>query len=181
MIDASLAAATRETEVAASAADPRDEELMRSMAHMAAIVESSDDAIISKTLDGIIRSWNRGAQRLFGYAPEEAIGRPITLLLPPELLDEERHILATIRRGERIEHFETTRVTKHGRRLDISLTVSPIRDESGVVIGASKIARDITDGKRSERLLREAYADLQARTAELARFNTAAVDRENRI
>jgi len=157
------------------------QQIQRSMAHMAAIVESSDDAIISKTLDGVIRSWNAGAQRLFGYTPEEAIGRSITLIVPPELLEEEKRILATLRRGERIEHFETTRVTRHGRRLDISLTVSPIRDESGVVIGASKIARDITDRKRSERLLREAYADLQARTAELARFNTAAVDRENRI
>ena len=158
-----------------------EKEIRRSMAHMAAIVESSDDAIIGKTLDGVIRSWNAGAQRIFGYTPEEVIGRSITLLVPPDLLDEERRILATLRRGERIEHFETTRITKDGRRLDISLTVSPIRDESGAIIGASKIARDITDRKRAERLLHEAYADLQARTAELARFNAAAVGRENRI
>ncbi|MGH8181419.1 MAG: PAS domain S-box protein [Steroidobacteraceae bacterium] len=174
-----------DTPLAAKEAEPTrtaiDKEIQRSMAHMAAIVESSDDAIIGKTLDGVIRSWNTGAQRLFGYTPEEAIGRSITLIIPPELLEEERRILATLRRGERIEHFETTRVTKHGRRVDISLTVSPIRDEAGMVIGASKIARDITDRKGAERLLREAYADLQARTAELARFNAAAVDRENRI
>ncbi|MDE2050633.1 MAG: PAS domain S-box protein [Gammaproteobacteria bacterium] len=158
-----------------------DAETQRSLAHMAAIVESSDDAIIGKTLDGIIRSWNGGAQRLFGYSRDEAIGKPITLIIPPELLEEEQRILATIRRGERIEHFETSRLTKDRRRVDISLTVSPVRDESGAVIGASKIARDVTDRKRAERLLREAHADLQLRVAELARFNAAAVDRESRI
>lgn len=158
-----------------------DAEIQRSLAHMAAIVESSDDAIIGKTLDGIIRSWNGGAQRLFGYTPEEAIGRSITILIPPELLDEEQRILATLRRGERIEHYETTRLTKDRRRVDISLTVSPVRDESGAIIGASKIARDITERRRAEKLLREANADLQARIAELARFNAAAVDRESRI
>jgi PAS domain S-box-containing protein len=159
----------------------RDEEIQRSLAHLAAIVESSQDAIIGKTLDGLIQSWNTGAQRLFGYTPEEAIGKSITLIVPPELLDEERRILATLRRGERIEHFETTRVTKHGRRVDISLTISPVRDSSGAIIGASKIARDITDRKRAERLLLEAHTDLQSRIAELARFNAAAVDREGRI
>ena len=104
-----------------------DKEIQRSIAHLAAIVESSDDAIIGKTLDGIIRSWNTGAQRLFGYSPEEVIGRSVTVLIPPELLEEELRILATLRRGGRIDHFETTRVTKHGRRLDISLSVSAIR------------------------------------------------------
>ena len=159
----------------------RDKELHRSLADMAAIVESSDDAIIAKTLDGIIRSWNSGAQRLFGYSPAEAIGKHITLIVPRHLLDEEQRILATLRRGERIEHYETTRVTKDGRPVEISLTVSPVRDETGAVIGASKIARDITERKRAERLLREAHADLQSRIAELARFNSAAVDRESRI
>src|SRR6185437_2082623 len=159
----------------------QDSDIQRAMAHMAAIVENSDDAIVGKTLDGIIRSWNNGAQRLFGYTPEEAIGKPITIVVPAELLDEEQRILATLRRGERIEHYETTRVTKDHRRVEISLTVSPVRDESGAIIGASKIARDITDRKRAERLLREAHADLQARIAELARFNAAAVDRETRI
>ncbi|MGH8300482.1 MAG: ATP-binding protein, partial [Steroidobacteraceae bacterium] len=129
----------------------------------------------------VIQSWNSGAQRLFGYTPEEAIGRSIGLIIPPELLDEEQRILATIRQGERIEHFETTRIAKDGRRIDISLTISPVRDDSGAVIGASKIARDITERKRAEMLLREAHVDLQSRMAELARFNAAAVDRETRI
>jgi len=156
-------------------------EIQRSLADMAALVESSDDAIIGKTLDGIIRSWNAGAQRLFGYTPGEAIGKPITIIIPPELLDEEKRIIATLRRGERIDHYETQRLTKDRRRVDISLTVSPVRDDTGIVIGASKIARDITERKRSESLLREAHVDLQARIAELARFNSAAVDRESRI
>ncbi|HEX3843386.1 MAG TPA: ATP-binding protein [Steroidobacteraceae bacterium] len=158
-----------------------NEEVQRSLADMAAIVENSDDAIIGKTLDGVIRTWNTGAQHLFGYAPAEAIGSAITLIVPPELLDEEQRILATLRDGRRIEHYETTRLTKDRRRIEISLTVSPVRDASGAVIGASKIARDITDRKRAERLLREAHADLQSRMAELARFNAAAVDRETRI
>ena len=158
-----------------------NEEIQRSLADMAAIVENSDDAIIGKTLDGIIRSWNKGAQRLFGYTPAEAIGRSITIIVPPELLDDEQRILATLRQGERIEHYETTRLTKDRRRLEISLTVSPVRDASGAIIGASKIARDITDRKRAEKLLREAHADLQSRMAELGRFNSAAVDRETRI
>ena len=122
-----------------------------SQSRLAAIVESSDDAIISKTLDGVIRSWNAGAERIFGYTAEEAVGRPITLIIPPERLDEERTILERLRRGERVEHFETVRVAKDGRRLDISLTVSPVRDDEGRVIGASKVARDITERKRAER------------------------------
>jgi PAS domain S-box-containing protein len=125
-------------------------------ARLAAIVESSQDAIISKTLDGVIRSWNIGAERLFDYAPQEAIGRPITLIIPPDRRDEEYEILARISRGERIEHFETVRVSKHGRLIDISLTVSPIRDGEGRVVGASKVARDITDRKRIDKALQEA-------------------------
>ena len=125
-------------------------------AFLAAIVESSDDAIVSKTLDGIIRSWNAGAERLFGYTAEEAVGQPITLIIPPERQDEEQEILARIRSGERIEHFETVRVSKHGRRIDISLTVSPVRDNADRIVGASKVARDITDWKRAEEALREA-------------------------
>ena len=100
-------------------------------ARLAAIVESSDDAIVSKTLDGVIRSWNAGAERLFGYTADEAIGQPITLIIPPERHDEERAILARLRRGERVEHFETVRVAKDGRRIDISLTISPVRDARG--------------------------------------------------
>ena len=125
-------------------------------AHLAAIVDSSEDAIVSKTLRGIILSWNTGAEQLFGYSPLEAIGQPITILIPPDRLDEEHEILARIARGERIEHFETERVSKDGRRLDISLTVSPIRDVSGEIIGVSKIARDITDRKHAEEALLKA-------------------------
>jgi PAS domain S-box-containing protein len=125
-------------------------------ARLAAIVESSDDAILSKSLDGTILSWNAGAERIFGYSTDEAVGRSITLIIPAERLDEERDILARLRRGERIDHFETVRVTKAGRRVDISLTVSPIRDAEGHIVGASKVARDVTEKKRAEEALREA-------------------------
>jgi PAS domain S-box-containing protein len=128
----------------------------RSRALLAAIVEASQDAIISKTLDGVIRSWNAGAERLFGYTANEAIGQSITLIIPPERHDEEHKILERIGRGERIEDFETVRVAKDGRRIDISLAVSPLVDEDGHVIGASKVARDITERKRAEAALREA-------------------------
>ena len=134
--------------------EQKREEETRSL--LAAIVSASDDAIVSKTLDGIILSWNQGAQRLFGYSPAEAVGRSIDLIIPPEFRPEERQILQRIRQGDRIDHFETIRVTKDGRRLDISLTVSPVRDESGRVIGASKVARDITERKQMDEALREA-------------------------
>ena len=120
---------------------------------LAAIVESSDDAIVSKDLKGVVTSWNRGAERIFGYKPEEIVGKPITLIIPPELQDQEPYILAKIQAGERIEHFQTVRVAKDGRRLDVSLTVSPVRDSRGVVIGAAKIARDITAQKKLEAAL----------------------------
>jgi PAS domain S-box-containing protein len=122
---------------------------------LAEIVASSDDAIISKDLHGAITSWNRGARELFGYAAEEVIGKLVTLLIPPDHIDEEQGILERIRRGERIDHYETVRQHKDGRRLNISLTVSPIRDAGGRVIGAAKIARDITERKRAEATLRE--------------------------
>src|SRR5882762_355011 len=128
---------------------------------LAAIVESSDDAIVSKTLDGRIRSWNAGAMRLFGYTAEEVIGKPITIIIPPELHEEEHRILAKLRRGERIDHFETTRVTRDGRRIPISLSVSPIRDSRGVVVGASKVARDISERKRAEQAVRESEQALR--------------------
>jgi PAS domain S-box-containing protein len=120
------------------------------LARLAAIVSTSNDAIISKTLEGRITSWNAGATRIFGYAASEMIGQPITRIIPPELHGEERDILARLSRGEMIHHYETVRVAKDGRKLDISLTVSPLRDPLGTIIGASKIARDITERRRLE-------------------------------
>lgn len=120
---------------------------------LAAIVDSSDDAIISKNLDGTITSWNKAAGRLFGYTAEEAVGRPITLIIPTDRRDEEVEILARLRRGEQIDHFETIRQRKDGGLLDISVTISPVRDGSGRVVGASKVARDVTNKKRTERAL----------------------------
>src|SRR5262249_51829126 len=117
---------------------------------LAAIVEASDDAIVSKTLEGVITSWNAGAERIFGYSAAEAVGRPIDLIIPPDRLDEEREILRRLRAGQRIQHYETIRRTKDGDLLDISLAPSPMRDRTGRVIGASKIARDVTDRKRAE-------------------------------
>ena len=116
---------------------------------LAAIVESSDDAIVSKNLDGIITSWNTGAQRVFGYTAAEAVGQPITIVIPADRQSEEREILTRIRRGERIDHFETIRQRKDGTLIVVSLTVSPVRNAEGQIIGASKIARDITEQKRS--------------------------------
>ena len=122
---------------------------------LVAIVQSSDDAIISKDLNGIITSWNAGAARIFGYSAEETIGQPVTILIPADHLDEEPGILERIRRGDRIEHYETVRRRKDGEHINISLTVSPIKNRHGVVVGASKIARDISRQKQMERQLRE--------------------------
>jgi PAS domain S-box-containing protein len=122
---------------------------------LAAIVESSDDAIVSKDLNGIITSWNQGAERLFGYTAEEAVGQSITLVIPAERLHEEQMVLERIRRGDRVEHFDTVRRRKDGTSVEISLTVSPIRDSNGVIVGASKIARNISDRKRIEAELQE--------------------------
>jgi PAS domain S-box-containing protein len=126
---------------------------------LAAIITSSDDAIVSKNLDGIIQSWNGGAQRLFGYSPEEVIGKSIMILIPKDRQDEEPKIIERIRRGERVDHYEPVRRRKDGTLIDISLTVSPVRDGEGRIVGASKIARDITDRKRAQEqqklLLRE--------------------------
>jgi len=124
---------------------------------LAAIVESSNDAIISKALDGTITSWNGAAERMFGYVADETVGRSIALIIPPEHRHEEAGILARLARGGRIEHFETVRVRKDGTRIDVSLTISPVRDSSGRVVGASKIARDISERKRMEAQLREAH------------------------
>jgi len=124
---------------------------------LSALIESADDAIISKTLEGIITSWNQGAERIFGYTADEVIGQPVTILIPAGQEDEEPTILARLRAGERIEHYETVRVRKDGRRIDISLTVSPIKGPKGDIIGASKIARDITDQRQARKALDAAY------------------------
>jgi PAS domain S-box-containing protein len=126
---------------------------------LSSIVEFSDDAIISKNLDGTITSWNKGAERLFGYLAEEAIGKPVTMLIPADRQYEEGAILKLVRRGDRVEHYETVRQRKDGTRVDISLTVSPIRGAEGKVVAASKVARDITERKQERELLRR-QADL---------------------
>ncbi len=140
---------------------------------LAAIVDSSDDAIISKNLQGTITAWNRGAQTLFGYSPAEAVGKPMLMLLPPERADEEPDILARIRRGESVDHFETVRVRKDGKNIDISATISPIRDNGGVIVGASKIARDITERKRAEEALAGQAEELSRQSEELLRSRHA--------
>jgi len=134
---------------------------------LAAIVESSDDAILSKDLNGIILSWNSGAERLFGYKAEEILGKCVTTLIPADRLDEEPRILERIRRGERVEPYETVRQRKDGSLVDISLTVSPIRDAFGKVVGASKIARDISERKRAEEALAKAAEQQDLLVAEL--------------
>ena len=131
------------------------EQAERAKALLAAIVDSSDDAIISKNLDGIITSWNKSAERLFGYTPDEAVGQHITLIIPKDRQGEEANILHRLRRGERVDHFETVRVRKDGTLLDLSLTISPVRDNLGRVIGASKVARDISERKWIEQTLAE--------------------------
>lgn len=136
---------------------------------LAAIVESSEDAIISKDLDGTITSWNQAAERTFGYTAEEVVGRPISLMIPPDHADDMSHILSRIRKGDRVDHFETVRRTKDGRLLDVSLTVSPIRDGSGHIIGASKIVRDITERRKSERERAQLLASEQSARSDAER------------
>ena len=138
--------------------DPRVADADVARNRLAAIVESSDDAIISKTLDGIIVTWNQGAERTFGYRAEEVIGRPITILIPPDHENEEPAILERLRRGERIDHYQTVRRCKDGTLIDISLTISPVRDAQGSIVGASKIARDISQHKAAERALQASDA-----------------------
>jgi PAS domain S-box-containing protein len=130
----------------------RSEEVV---SHLAAIVETSDDAIIGKSLDGTILSWNSGAERLYGYKAEEVVARPVALLVPPDRADELGWIMKWLRRGKRIQHYETTRVHKDGHRIEVSVTVSPVKNKAGAVVGASMIARDITDRKRVEMALRQ--------------------------
>jgi len=159
---------------------------------LAAIVDSSDDAIISKTLQGVITSWNRGAERLFGYTAKEAVGRPISMIIPFDRRDEETTILARLSQGDRIDHFDTVRVRKDGTKLEISLTISPVRNAAGEIVGASKIARDISARKRVERELHESeqrfrtLADaldtqVQFRTQELRRRNAEILQQSDQL
>jgi PAS domain S-box-containing protein len=136
------------------------EQAVAAQLRLGAIVASSDDAIVSKTLGGIITSWNAGAQRLFGYAVDEAVGRSINMLIPPDRQDEESLIIERLRNGQSVEHFETVRVTRDGAQVHVSLAISPIKNPTGQIIGASKIARDITQRKRSDEALRRAQAEL---------------------
>jgi PAS domain S-box-containing protein len=137
---------------------------------LSAIVDSCDDAIISKDLNGVIMSWNKSAERLFGYTAEEAIGQPITILIPPDRLEEEPKILERLRRGQRVDHFETIRVRKDGSLLNISLTISPVKDAEGHVVGASKVARDITKRLQQEEAIRAANSALRRANADLQQF-----------
>ncbi|HEV8378182.1 MAG TPA: PAS domain S-box protein, partial [Tepidisphaeraceae bacterium] len=137
-------------------------DLAQVQAKLAAIVESSDDAIVSKTLEGIITTWNRGASRIFGWQADEVVGKPINIIIPSDRQDEEPQILEQIRAGQRVDHFETIRITRDGRLIDVSVTISPIRDVNGTIIGASKIARDITLQKRIYKELEEAKDGAEA-------------------
>ncbi|HTK53307.1 MAG TPA: ATP-binding protein [Gemmatimonadaceae bacterium] len=136
-------------------------------AWLAAIVESSDDAIVGKSLDGVIRSWNEGARRVFGYDADEIVGQRVYRLIPPELHHEEPTIVARLLRGERVDHFETVRLRKDGKRIDVSLSVSPIRNAAGEIIGAAKVARDVTEAKRLQRAEHDLLEQLQELTTEL--------------
>ena len=136
--------------------------------YLASIVESSEDAIVGKTLDGVVTAWNNAAEAMFGYRAEEMIGRPISLLLPPDRIDEEAMILERLRRGERLRRFETIRVRKDGGAIAVALTISPILDGSGAIIGASKIIRDITAERHSQSRIQE----LQSELAHVARLST---------
>ena len=143
---------------------------------LASIVESSDDIIVSKNLDGIITSWNKGAEHVFGYSAGEAVGQPITIVIPENRQSEERDILSRIRRGERIDHFETVRQRKDGSLVNVSLTVSPVKDRDGKIVGASKIAKDITQQKRDQELIATLAREAEHRSKNLLANALAAVN-----
>ena len=144
---------------------------------LASIIETSDDAIVSKDLNGIVTSWNKGAERIFGYAAEEMIGKPIATLIPEDRKDEELDILDRIRRGERVDHYETVRQRKDGSLIDVSLTVSPVKDGAGKVVGASKIVRDITERKEAQARHDMLTGEIQHRTKNLFAVVQAVVSR----
>lgn len=172
--------ATHTHGVAVDVTERKRSELARS--HLAAIVESSDDAIISKRLDQTVLSWNEAAQRLFGYSAMEMVGSLIDVIIPPELQQEEMESLARIRRGERIDHYETTRITRDGRRVEVSISISPVRDEQGRIIGASKIARDISALRQAQRTMHDELAARVAAEAALrdteSKLRSALAERE---
>jgi PAS domain S-box-containing protein len=167
--------AMHDPDITSSPGMPVDARSAEVGAWLAAIIDSSDDAIVSKTLNGVITSWNRGAEALFGYSAAEAVGQHISLIIPEERKAEEDDVLARVRRGDKVDHFVTVRRAKDGRPVHISLTVSPIRDAHGTIIGASKVARDITDRIHAEEALRRAHEELEERirerTAELSSAN----------
>ena len=148
----------------------KNKQEQEALLRLAAIVESADDAIIGEKLDGTIISWNQGAERIYGYSADEIIGKPISILIEPDRTEEIPKILDGIKRGQKIDHYETVRVGKDGKKINISLTVSPIKDASDKVIGASTIARDITERKRMEEELKKTMAELERSNAELERF-----------
>jgi two-component system, LuxR family, sensor kinase FixL len=149
---------------------PNQDQLVEARQRLAAIAESSNDAIIGKDLDGIVTSWNAAAETMFGYAADEIVGRPVTVIIPPDRLDEEATILGRVRRGEKLTLFETLRQCKNGRIIPVSLTISPIRDDAGAIVGVSKIARDLTERREHERQL----AELQAELIHVSRVNDMA-------
>jgi PAS domain S-box-containing protein len=171
MLNDNLAVNHIEILVTSPHANANEQAIFLAQAHLAAVVDSSHDAIVSKTLEGRIRTWNAAAERLFGYTAAEVLDQPITLIIPQELQAEEHEILSRLRRGERVDHFETIRVSKTGRHIPVSLTISPVRDASGRIVGASKIVRDISERDRSERLLRHTQAQLAVHADALTQLN----------
>jgi len=154
-------------------------EIEQRLRWLASIVESSDDAIVSKNLDGLVTSWNTGAERIFGHSAVEAIGRPITIIIPEDRQDEERDILTRIRRGERVDHFETVRQRKDGSLITVSLTISPVKDAQGKIVGASKIARDITEQKRVQEHIANLAREAEHRSKNVLASVQAAVNLSN--
>jgi PAS domain S-box-containing protein len=162
--------------LAAAGLEPARHERRENLRWLASIVESSDDAIVGRSLDGVIMSWNKGAERVFGFAAEETIGQPVTILIPPDRYDEEPFILEQIMRGERIDHYETVRRRKDGSLIDISVCISPVRNDQGTIIGASKIARDITRRKQTDKQVAVLAREAEHRTRNILATVSATVE-----